>query len=109
VTIPLLAVMAPTDSPSSGLTMLLLQIGAIAAVFYFFIIRPQGQARKKHEELLKNLKKGDEVTTVGGIIGKVKDLKDNRVTIESGTASVVVDRSRITRIGDQSAPGGVVG
>ena len=109
MTIPMLALMAPTDSPNAGLTMLLLQIGAIGAVFYFFILRPQGQARKKHEQLLKNLKKGDEVTTVGGLIGKVKDLKEDRVTIESGTATVVVDRARIVRVGDQAAPGGVVG
>ena len=109
MTHPILALMAPTDSPNAGLTMLLLQIGAIAAVFYFFILRPQQQARKKHEELLKNLKKGDEVTTAGGLIGKVKDLKENRVTVESGTASVVIDRSRIVKVGDQAAPGGIAG
>ena len=105
----ILALMAPTDSPNAGLTMLVLQIGAIAAVFFFFILRPQQQARKKHEALLKNLKKGDEVTTVGGLIGKVKDIKDDRVTVESGTASVVVERARIVRIGDQAAPGGIAG
>jgi preprotein translocase subunit YajC len=86
VTHSMLTLMAPTDSPNAGLTMLVLQIGAIAAVFYFFILRPQQQARKKHEELLKNLKKGDEVTTVGGLVGKVKDIKDDRVTVESGIA-----------------------
>ncbi|MBK8005152.1 MAG: preprotein translocase subunit YajC [Gemmatimonadetes bacterium] len=85
--------------------MLLFQIGAIALVFYFLILRPQQQARKKHEELLKALKKGDEVTTVGGIIGKVKDVKEDRVTVESGTATVVVERTRIVKVGDQSAPG----
>jgi preprotein translocase subunit YajC len=105
----MLALMAPTDGSNAGLTMLVLQIGAIAAVFYFFILRPQQQARKKHEALLKNLKKGDEVTTVGGLIGKVKDIKDDRVTIESGSASVVVERARIVRIGDQAAPGGIAG
>jgi len=105
VTLSLLALMAPADSASGGLSLLLLQVGAIALVFYFLILRPQSQARKKHEELLKELKKGDEVTTVGGLIGKVKDVKDTRVTLESGTATVVVERSRIVKIGDQSAPG----
>lgn len=105
MTRPLLALMAPADGPSAGLSLLLLQIGAIALVFYFLILRPQSQARKKHEELLKRLKKGDEVTTVGGIIGKVKDVKDTRVTLESGTATLVVERSRIVKIGDQAAPG----
>jgi len=101
----MLALMAPTDSSGAGLTMLLLQIGAIAAVFFFLILRPQQQARKKHEELLKNLKKGDEITTVGGLIGKVKDIKENRITVETGTATVMVERSRIVRVGDQTAQG----
>jgi preprotein translocase subunit YajC len=106
VTLSLLALMAPTDNPNAGFTMLLFQIGAIGAVFYFLIIRPQQQARRKHEQLLQALKKGDEITTVGGIVGKVKDIKENRVTIESGNASLVVERARIVRVGDVSAPGG---
>jgi preprotein translocase subunit YajC len=101
----MLALMAPTDSSGAGFTMLLLQIGAIAAVFFFLILRPQQQARKKHEELLKNLKKGDEITTVGGLIGKVKDIKENRITVETGTATVMVERNRIVRVGDQTAQG----
>jgi preprotein translocase subunit YajC len=84
---------------------------AIGLVFYFLILRPSGQARKKHAELLANLKKGDEVMTSGGIIGRVKDIKDveadgvkeTRVTVESGTATVIVERSRIVRIGGASA------
>jgi preprotein translocase subunit YajC len=95
----------PPDGGNSGLAVLLFQIGAIGLVFYFLIIRPQGQARKKHQAMLAALKKGDEVTTAGGIIGKVKDLKDDRVTVESGSATLVVERSRIIRIGDTVAPG----
>jgi preprotein translocase subunit YajC len=90
---------------SSGFTMLALQIGGIALVFFFLILRPQQQARKKHEELLKNLKKGDEVVTVGGIVGKVKDIKEDRVTIESAGSTLLVERARIVRVGDQTAPG----
>jgi preprotein translocase subunit YajC len=87
-----------------------LQIVGIGLVFYFLIIRPQSQARKKQAELLDSLKKGDDVMTVGGIIGIVKDIKvkdggETRVTIESGTAQVVVERSRIIRVGNASAPG----
>ena len=96
-----------------GLSVLLLQMAAIALVFYFLILRPSSQARKKHAELLSNLKKGDEVMTSGGIIGRVRDIKEveseggkeSRVTIESGTATVVVERSRIVRIGGATASG----
>jgi preprotein translocase subunit YajC len=96
-----------------GLSVLLLQMAAIGLVFYFLILRPSSQARKKHAELLSNLKKGDEVMTSGGIIGRVRDIKEveseggkeSRVTIESGTATVVVERSRIVRIGGATASG----
>jgi preprotein translocase subunit YajC len=96
----------------SGISVLLLQMVAIGLVFYFLIIRPSSQARKRHAELLTRLKKGDEVMTSGGIIGRVKDikeidtqgLKEFRVTIESGTATVVVERSRIVRVGGGAAP-----
>jgi preprotein translocase subunit YajC len=95
---------APGGAPG-GFTVLLLQVVAIGAVFYFLIIRPQGQARKQHEQLLAGLKKGDEVTTSGGIIGKVRDIKDDRVTIESGTATLVVERARIVRVGQIAVQG----
>jgi preprotein translocase subunit YajC len=101
------------QSGTGGLTVLLLQMAAIGLVFYFLILRPSGQARKKHAELLANLKKGDEVMTSGGIVGRVKDIKEVeangvkevRVTVESGTATVIIERSRIVRIGGSSAPG----
>jgi preprotein translocase subunit YajC len=96
-----------------GLTVLLLQMAAIGLVFYFLILRPSGQARRKHADLLSGLKKGDEVMTSGGIIGRVREIKEvesdgvkeTRVTVESGTASVVVERSRIVRVGGAGAPG----
>jgi len=109
VTASLLAVMAAPDMPGGGLSLLLFQIVAIGLVFYFLILRPQSHARKKHEELLKNVKKGDEVTTAGGIIGKVKDVKEDRVTIESGSATLVIERARIIRVGDSAPAPGAAG
>lgn len=109
MTASLLAVMAAPDMPGGGLSLLLFQIVAIGLVFYFLILRPQSQARKKHEELLKNVKKGDEVTTAGGIIGKVKDVKEDRVTIESGSATLVIERARIIRVGDSAPAPGAAG
>ena len=101
--------MAAPDMPGGGISLLLFQIVAIGLVFYFLILRPQSQARKKHEELLKNIKKGDEVTTAGGIIGKVKEVKEDRVTIESGSDTLVIERARIIRIGDSAPAPGAAG
>ena len=105
-----------TAAPGSGglgLPILAIQVIGFIAVFYFLILRPQGVARKKHAELLSGLKKGDDVMTAGGIVGKVRDIKEvemgaakeTRVTVESGTATVVVERSRIVRVGSATAPG----
>ena len=109
-----LMALAQGSTGGSGLSILVLQMAAIGLVFYFLILRPSGQARKRHAELLSKLKKGDEVMTSGGIIGRVKDIKETegeglkevRVTVESGTATVVVERSRIIRVGASPAQGG---
>jgi preprotein translocase subunit YajC len=103
----LASLMAPANgtSPGTSLAILVFQIGSLILIFYFLLIRPQSQARKKHQEVLSGLKKGDDVTTAGGIIGKVKDIKDDRVTIESGTATLIIERGRIVRVGESVSPG----
>ena len=101
----LLSLMAPSGSSGSGsLAILVFQFGAIIVIFYFLLIRPQAKARKRHAQILAELKKGDDITTAGGIIGKVKDIKDDRITIESGTATIVVERGRIVRVGEAVSP-----
>jgi preprotein translocase subunit YajC len=105
---------AAQGGSGSGLSVLFLQMAAIGLVFYFLILRPSGQARKRHAELLTRLKKGDEVMTSGGLIGRVKDIKEIdaegskeiRVTVESGTATVVIERSRIVRVGNSATAAG---
>ena len=101
----LLSLMAPAGGSSGGnLAMLVFQFGAIILIFYFLLIRPQSRARKKHAEILAQLKKGDEITTAGGIIGKVKDVKEDKITIESGGSTLVVERGRIVRVGEVVSP-----
>ena len=101
----LASLMAPRDGSAGGsIAILVFQFGAIILIFYFLLIRPQSMARKKHAEILAGLKKGDDITTSGGIIGKVKDIKDDRVTIESGTSTLVVERGRIVRVGEAVSP-----
>ena len=110
---PLLAAISVLQGSSNNvLGWLPVQLLGFALVFYFLIMRPQAQARRRHAELLSQLKKGDEVMTSGGIIGKVRDIKEVesgnakevRVTVESGTSSLVVERSRIVRVGDSTHP-----
>jgi len=104
---------APASGPGS-FAPLIIQFGLIIAIIYFIMIRPQQRQRKKHEELLNQLKRGDEIVTAGGIIGEVIHIKevgadagktkaDDRVTIKSGESRLVVERGRIARI-NGSAP-----
>jgi preprotein translocase subunit YajC len=89
---------------NTGLVFLL-QLLAIMAIFYFLILRPQQQARKKAAEILATIKKGDEITTAGGVVGKVREVKDNLLVVESGTAQLVIERARVVRVGDTATPG----
>lgn len=57
---------------------------AIAVVFYFIFFRPQQKQQKQHRAFLEGLKKGDQVITLGGIIGEVAAVEDKVVTIHVG-------------------------
>jgi preprotein translocase subunit YajC len=96
---------APAGGP--GLGAFMFQIAAIIAIFYFVLIRPQQKERKKHEEALRALKKGDEIVTTGGLVGEVLHIPaiagdtvkmDDRITVKTGESKVVVERGRIARV-----------
>lgn len=61
---------------------------------YFFMIRPQKKQERETNEMRNNLKVGDEITTIGGIIGKIVSMKEETITIETGHDRV---RIRILR------------
>lgn len=60
----------------------LIFMAVIFGGLWFFMIRPQQKRQKEHQALLSNLGKGDEVVTSGGILGRVKDVQDQFVTVE---------------------------
>ncbi len=60
----------------------LIMFGMIFAVMYFFMIRPQIRKRKKETEYRSSLKKGDPVITIGGVYGKITDIKKDAFIIE---------------------------
>lgn len=77
------------------------QMGLIFAIFYFLLLRPQAKERKRHEGMLTQLKKGDEIVTNGGIIGKVVHVEEKRLTMKTGeNTRLTVDRSRIAAVLD---------
>ncbi|MCH2211472.1 MAG: preprotein translocase subunit YajC [Fuerstiella sp.] len=75
----------------------LLPMVIIGFIFYFIVMRPQLKAQKEkrqqHEQLMSNLKKNDKVVTVGGIIGTVAEVSEDRVTLKTDDST----RIRFTR------------
>jgi preprotein translocase subunit YajC len=110
--VPALLLQAPAAPQGGGsaLPQLLFQFGIIILIFYFLLIRPQRKQQKQLEASLFAMKKGDEVTTAGGLVGEIVHIKEtvqdgkpvatmtDRVTIKSGEAKVVVERGKITRV-----------
>ncbi|MFQ5889401.1 MAG: preprotein translocase subunit YajC [Gemmatimonadota bacterium] len=76
----------------------LFMFGAIFAIFYFLLIRPQRQQQKAHEKMVRELARGDEVVTMGGIVGKIIHLHGDRVTIKTaGDTRLEIERSKVGR------------
>lgn len=70
---------------------LLLPIIVIIAVFYFLLIRPENKKKKEAENMRNQLKVGDEITTIGGILGTVCSVKEESLVIETGADRVRIE------------------
>jgi preprotein translocase subunit YajC len=84
----LLILMAPPAGGQGGGIMSFLPLVAIVVVFYFFMIRPQMKKAKDQKKYIEGLKKGDKVLTIGGIYGKIADVREDGTLIlevEDGT------------------------
>ncbi|MBQ4091589.1 MAG: preprotein translocase subunit YajC [Clostridia bacterium] len=86
------------DTGSMIITIVMLV--AVFVVFYFFGIRPQKKQEKQQAEMRNNLQVGDEITTIGGIIGKVVSIKDETCVIETSRerTKIRILKSAISRV-----------
>ncbi len=71
-----------TTNGANAITTIIMLV-AMVAVFYFFMYRPQKKQEKESNDMRNNLKVGDEITTIGGIIGKIVSIKDETVLLET--------------------------
>jgi preprotein translocase subunit YajC len=79
--------------------ILMVQLVAIFAIFYFLLIRPQKKEQERHQAMIEALKKGDEVVTAGGIVGTVVFAEQSRVTIKTAEKTrLVVEKARISKV-----------
>lgn len=72
---------------TTTIVMLILMVG----VFYFMLIRPENKRKKEAEQLRSSLKVGDEVTTIGGIVGTVVDVKTDKFVMETSADQVRIE------------------
>lgn len=92
----LFAMLQTRTSPS--MLPFIIQMVAIIFIFYFLLIRPQRKMAQKHQQVLANLQRNDEVITEGGLIGTVVHMQDDRVTLKTGDTRVIVLRAKIARV-----------
>ena len=96
--------LAQAASPGGGL-MSFVPIIVMIGIFYFLILRPQSKKAKETQRMLSELKKGDDVVTQGGIIGKISGIKDNEITLQiQEGVRIRVLRSSVTGIYTGAAP-----
>ncbi len=103
----LMTFLAMSPSPSAGgesagsgpMMMNLVFIGAMVLIFYMLIWRPQAQRQKKQKAMINELKRGDNIVTTGGLILKVKDVKEDRLvcTTSEGT-KIEVARHAVSQV-----------
>lgn len=79
------------QSATGGLLSMLPMLLIMVAVFYFMIIRPENKRKKEAEQLRSSIKNGDKITTIGGIIGKVVDVKEDKFVIETSADQVRIE------------------
>lgn len=78
-----LANTTPTTNPTNGLLGTLIMIAAMIAIFYFLAIRPQKKQEKEAAAMRDAIQVGDEITTIGGIIGRVVSIKEETLVLET--------------------------
>ncbi|UXU74524.1 MULTISPECIES: preprotein translocase subunit YajC [unclassified Paracoccus (in: a-proteobacteria)] len=101
---PAYAQAATAPSAGAGLASFLPLI-LIFVIMYFLMIRPQQKRMKEHRAMVEALKKGDEVVTQGGLIGKIAAVRDNEVEVEIAPGvKVRVVRSTITGLVNRTQP-----
>ena len=72
----------------------LIMVIIMIALLYFMMIRPENKRKKQAEEMRNSLKKGDQITTIGGIIGRIVLVKDNSIVIETSEDRVRMEVSK---------------
>jgi len=78
-------------APAGGMGSSIIMLVVMFAVFYFMLIRPENKRKKEAEQMRSAVKTGDKIVTIGGIVGTVVNVKDNRIVIETSADQVRIE------------------
>ena len=83
-----------TSTGAAGMGSSIIMLVAMLAIFYFMLIRPENKRKKEAEQMRASVKTGDKITTIGGIIGTVVNVKDDKIVIETSADQVRIELAK---------------
>ena len=86
-----LADAASSEVPAGGMFSPIIMLVLMGVVFYFMLIRPENKRKKEAEQMRSSVKTGDRITTIGGIVGTVVNVKDDKIVVETGADQVRIE------------------
>ena len=82
---------APTPDAGGGMMSTIIMLVVMLGIFYFLLIRPENKRKKEAEQTRNSIKVGDHVTTIGGIIGVVVNVKEEKFVMETSADQVRIE------------------
>ena len=83
-----------TATGAAGMSSSIIMLVAMLAIFYFMLIRPENKRKKEAEQMRSSLRKGDKITTIGGIVGTIVDVKENNIVLETSADQVRIELAK---------------
>ena len=83
-----------TDAAGASMGSTVIMLVLMVAVFYFMLIRPENKRKKEAEAMRGAVKTGDKITTIGGIIGTVVNVKEDKIVIETSADQVRIELAK---------------
>lgn len=83
-----------TTSAAGSASSSIIMLVAMLAIFYFMLIRPENKRKKEAEEMRSAVKTGDKIVTIGGVLGTVVSVKDDRFVMETGADQVRIELAK---------------
>ena len=85
---------AAEGAAAGGMMSTVVMMVAMLGIMYFMLIRPENKRKKEAEQMRSSVRKGDKITTIGGIVGTIVDVKENNIVIETSADQVRIELAK---------------